>query len=76
MGMRAVLMTSARDVWQASASRFGQARALANARRAATGLSRDRVEREEVRIFLERLEVSDPDGTSEARGRAAAGHDS
>jgi hypothetical protein len=71
-----VLMTSARDLWQASASRFGQTRAIANARRAATGLSRERVEREEVRIFLETLEVSDQDGTSEARRRAAAGHDS
>jgi hypothetical protein len=76
MGMRAVLVASARDVWQTSASRFGQARALANARRAATGLSRERVEREEVRIFLETLDDSGPDGTSEAQGRAAAGYES
>lgn len=73
--MRTVLVTSARDVWQASASRFGQARAIANARRAATGLSRERVEREEVRLYLETLVVPEPDGTAEERRRAAAGHD-
>jgi hypothetical protein len=79
MGMRTVLFTAARDAWQASASRFGQAHALANARRAATGMSRDRVEREEVRIFLETLgpsEADDATGSRHAAGRAATGSDS
>ena len=77
--MRTVLATSARDAWQASASRFGQARALANARRAATGMSRQRVEREEVRIFLETLaasEAEEPADVPPSPRRTATGSDS
>jgi hypothetical protein len=79
MGMRRALATSARDLWQASAARFGQAHALANARRAATGLLRERVAREEVRLYLERLETS-PDGdeshvAGQPAPRAAASSD-
>jgi hypothetical protein len=79
MGMRTALATSARGLWQASAARFGQAHALANARRAATGLLRERVAREEVRLYLEELEAPQDGDESEATGQtarhAAAGSD-
>jgi hypothetical protein len=71
---------SVRSAWDASAARFGQARALANARHAATGLSRQRVDREDVRLFLEGLDQPEPDQTHDPRSRpprhAAAGSDS
>ena len=73
-------MHSVRSAWDASAARFGQARALANARHAATGMSRQRVDREDVRLFLEGLDEPESDRAVDPRSRpprrAAAGSDS
>ncbi len=40
-----------------SAARFGQARAITNARHEATRMSRQRVEREDVRLFLDGIDA-------------------
>jgi uncharacterized protein (DUF1778 family) len=79
-GMSAALRRSVQQAWDASTARFGQARALTNARHAATRLSRQRVDREDVRIFLDALDQPDADEglrpPGRRTGRAAAGSDS
>ena len=70
MGVSRALARNARTVFEFSAARFGQARAITNARHEATRMSRQRVEREDVRLFLdgldEQLESADEAGTGTA----------
>ncbi|QIK66813.1 hypothetical protein G7072_11090 [Nocardioides sp. HDW12B] len=54
--MSKALARSARTWLDLSAARFGQARAITNARHEATRLSRQRVEREDVRLYLDQLD--------------------
>ena len=56
MGVSKALARSARTWLDFSAARFGQARAITNARHEATRMSRQRVEREDVRLFLNGLD--------------------
>ncbi len=65
MGVSKALARSARTWLDLSAARFGQARAITNARHEATRLSRQRVEREDVRLYLDQLDGPDSDGSSD-----------
>ena len=64
MSVSKALARSARTWLDLSAARFGQARAITNARHEATRMSRQRVEREDVRLFLDGL-----GGADRVRGR-------
>ncbi len=64
MGVSKALARSARTWLDRSAARFGQAHAITNARHEATRLSRQRVEREDVRLYLDQLGTDDADAAS------------
>ena len=67
VGVSKALARSARTWLDLSAARFGSARAITNARHEATRMSRQRVERDDVRLYLDRLHedvTDDVDGPS------------
>lgn len=62
MSVSKAVAHSVRTWLDLSAARFGQARAITNARHEATRMSRQRVEREDVRLFLDGIDApSDPE---------------
>ena len=70
MAVSRAVSRSVRAWLDVSAARFGQARAITNARHEATRMSRQRVEREDVRLFLDRLdEPEQPEGDDVAPPR-------
>lgn len=81
-GVRGAVARSVRLWLDRSAARFGQAHARANARQATTRLLRQRVEREDVRIYLDEhttdgVSAAEPVLSADGRGhkRHAAGSD-